>query len=77
MSDPNEVDWRSIAIQSAAHDCLRHLRYVAHLGAPGKGQSWDCEVCGEHFHRMNADAPAYRYEDLDLSDFELQPWEVI
>ena len=77
MNDPNEVDWRSIAIQSANHDCLRHLEFRGHLAAPGKGQSWDCAICGEGFWRANADAPAHRWEDLHPSTFEMQPWEVI
>ncbi|MGC4851836.1 hypothetical protein ACLQ24_00200 [Micromonospora sp. DT4] len=34
-----------------AHDCLsaRTLRYVAHYGAPGTGQAWQCFACGEQW----------------------------
>jgi hypothetical protein len=73
----NDEGWWAEAQASVHHNCLANLRFVAHLAAPGKGQAWDCHVCGAHFHRMNADAPAFPFEDLDPSDFELQPWEVI
>lgn len=59
------------------HLCEQHLAYEATLGAPGKGQSWKCTICGEGFHRMSADSPPNRWEELELSDYELQPWEVI
>jgi hypothetical protein len=73
----DDREWRAAALDSAAHNCLTNLEFVGHLAAPGIGQAWDCRVCGEHFHRLNADAPARKFEDLDLEDFEMQPWEVI
>jgi len=77
VHDPNEVDWWSIALQSTNHRCEDNLEFSGHLAAPGKGQAWDCRICGESFHRINADAPAVRFADLHPSTFELQPWEVI
>jgi hypothetical protein len=73
----DDHEWKAAALNSVAHLCEANLEYEAHLAAPGKGQSWRCKVCGEGFHRANADAPANRWEDLSIHDFELQPWEVI
>lgn len=70
-------EWLAAALASADHDCQKNLEFVGHLAAPGYGQSWDCSVCGEHFHRVNADAHANRFEDLPLEAFELQPYDCI
>jgi hypothetical protein len=73
----DNLDWRAAALDSVTHNCLANLEFRAHLAAPGYGQAWDCRVCGEHFHRVNADAPANRFEDLPLEAFELQPYDCI
>jgi len=74
---PNDEGWWAEAMAQADHDCLAHLVFSGHLAAPGKGQAWDCDVCGDHFWRPNADGHATRFSDLHPSTFEMQPWEVI
>lgn len=77
MDDPNDDGWWRDALRQANHRCEDNLEFSGHLAAPGKGQAWDCRICGEHFHRVNADAHPVRFSDLHPSTFEMQPWEVI
>jgi hypothetical protein len=53
------------------HVCEEHLRYVAHIGAPGYGQSWECAICGRGCWRASPYSPPEFYDDPEFVPHEL------
>ena len=51
--------------------------FVAHLSAPGYGQSWKCDDCGEALWAPSAEAPKEAFKDLDHTDYTMSPADVI
>jgi hypothetical protein len=59
----------------SADDCLasERLEFVAHIAAPGYGQSWTCSVCDRPFVKIG---DAF-HDARDSGPFELSPEDVI
>lgn len=53
------------------------VEFVAHLAAPGFGQSWICLECGEPMWKPNAAAQAIPFKELDTQDYILSPEDVV
>lgn len=68
MSDPN---------CDPAHDCLDHLVFQGHLGAPGIGTAYECSICHEDFHASGCGATPRPFASLDPSAFILDPTDCI
>jgi hypothetical protein len=60
----------------AEHDCREHLTFRGWLGAPGVGQSWECEACGERFWSPGGADAAVPFADLDPSAYILDADDV-
>jgi len=53
------------------------VEFVAHLAAPGFGQSWICLECGEPMWKRNTGAEAIPFKELDAQDYILSPEDVV
>jgi len=49
--------------------------FVAHIAAPGRGVAYACATCGAPFVLIGG--TFFDPNDLDPSDLEMQPWEVM